>query len=32
MILDGVSISVNHNVPNIPSISAIPSVEGVQEI
>src|SRR5262245_6470446 len=32
MILDGVSISVNHNVPNIPSISAIPSVEGVQEM
>jgi hypothetical protein len=31
MVLDGVSMQVNHNVPTIPAISAIPSVEGIQE-
>ena len=31
MVLDGVSLQVNHNVPTIPSIAAIPSVEGIQE-
>ncbi|MBV9082660.1 MAG: TonB-dependent receptor, partial [Acidobacteriaceae bacterium] len=31
MILDGVSAEVNHNIPTIPAISAIPSVEGIQE-
>jgi hypothetical protein len=31
MVLDGVSLEVNHNVPTIPSISAIPSVESIQE-
>ena len=31
IILDGVSAEVNHNVPTIPAISAIPSVEGIEE-
>ena len=31
MVLDGASLQVNHNVPTIPSIAAIPSVEGIQE-
>ncbi len=31
IILDGVSAEVNHNIPTIPAISAIPSVEGIQE-
>src|SRR5437762_4339074 len=31
MVLDGVSMEVSHNVPTIPAITAIPSVEGVQE-
>jgi len=31
MVLDGVSLEVGHNVPTIPAITAIPSVEGVQE-
>jgi hypothetical protein len=31
VILDGVSAEVSHNVPTIPAITAIPSVEGIQE-
>ena len=31
IVLDGVSAEVNHNVPTIPAISAIPSVEGIEE-
>lgn len=32
IILDGVSAEVDHNVPTIPAISAIPSVEGIEEL
>ena len=31
IILDGVTATVSHNITNIPAVSAIPSVEGVQE-
>ena len=31
IILDGVSATVSHNITNIPAVSAIPSVEGIQE-
>ena len=31
MVLDGVSATVSHNITNIPAVSAIPSVEGIQE-
>ena len=31
IVLDGVSAEVSHNIPTIPAISAIPSVEGIQE-
>jgi Carboxypeptidase regulatory-like domain len=31
IVLDGVSAEVSHNVPTIPAITAIPSVEGIQE-
>jgi hypothetical protein len=31
IILDGVSATVNHNIPTISAVSAIPSVESIQE-
>ncbi len=31
MLLDGVSATVSHNISTIPAVSAIPSVEGIQE-
>src|SRR6266478_2797829 len=31
LLLDGVSATVSHNIATIPAVSAIPSVEGVQE-
>ncbi len=31
IILDGVTATVSHNITNIPAVSAIPSVEGIQE-
>lgn len=31
IVLDGVTATVSHNITNIPAVSAIPSVEGIQE-
>ena len=31
IVLDGVTATVSHNIVNIPAVSAIPSVEGIQE-
>ncbi len=31
LLLDGVSATVSHNISTIPAVSAIPSVEGIQE-
>ena len=31
IVLDGVRVTVSHNIVNIPAVSAIPSVEGIQE-
>ena len=31
ILLDGVSATVSHNISTIPAVSAIPSVEGIQE-
>ena len=31
IILDGVTATVSHNITNIPAVSAVPSVEGIQE-
>lgn len=31
ILLDGVSATVNHNIPTVPAVSAIPSVEAIQE-
>ena len=31
LLLDGVSATVSHNIATIPAVSAIPSVEGIQE-
>src|SRR5260370_739676 len=31
MLLDGVSATVSHNISTIPAVSAIPTVEGIQE-
>jgi hypothetical protein len=31
IMLDGVAATVKHNASNLPAVSAIPSVEGIQE-
>ncbi len=31
IMIDGVTATVSHNIANIPAVSAIPSVEGIQE-